>query len=362
MKTDLLFSSFPFISSEDTTLSQMQITDSDALNKLFEENGLNYNPAAYLQSLEGSFSSRRYIELGFYKNSEPNVLLGTVKVGSFDKDVNAASLDFLCLKGQEEAAAMALAVLIKHLFERIQLNRLYASACSPSAEWCRTLERCGLSREACLRDSLFVPEKGLCDAVTYGILSRDYPLISGSVLIARQDPLMIVRMTGNDYEQMAKWLTDERVLKYYEGRDNPHDLPKVIEVFQPLVTGKDEAVPCIIRMDGRSIGYIQFYPILSEELKELKVEDYHKPYGVDLFIGERDCRNRGIGPRVLRLLCRYLFEELGADVVVGDPQAWNLRSINAFAAAGFSQECILPDHELHEGKMEANVIMHRKAE
>lgn len=361
MKTELLFSSFPFVSNDTVTLSQLQSTDSESLTGLFAAYGLNYNPLGYVQAAESAFAVRRYIELGIYRTDSPNTLLGTVRFGDFDHNVNSASLDFWIFEKQQETGQLAVSALLKFLFEYINFNRIYAVSTKPNTLWTGILERCGFVQEGCLRENVFVPEEGICSTTTYGLLKSEYPMVADSVLFGRDGALSIVRMTGRDYEQMAKWLSDEKVLKYYEGRDNPFTVEKVVEKFRPAVIGSDDMTPCIIREQGRDIGYIQFYPI-TEEIKELKADQAKKPYGVDLFIGESDCRNRGFGPRVLRLLCKYLFNEVGADLVIGDPQAWNLRSINAFAAAGFSQEVILPDHELHEGKMEANVIMHRRSE
>ncbi len=42
-------------------------------------------------------------------------------------------------------------------------------------------------------------------------------------LLIQDDALAIRRMRDDeqDYEVMAKWLSDERVLEFYAGRDNP---------------------------------------------------------------------------------------------------------------------------------------------
>ena len=51
-----------------------------------------------------------------------------------------------------------------------------------------------------------------------------------------------MRDDTRDYILMSGWLTDERVLEFYEGRDNPHDLAKIIEKFGPLARGDDNVV------------------------------------------------------------------------------------------------------------------------
>lgn len=46
--------------------------------------------------------------------------------------------------------------------------------------------------------------------------------------------LLIRKMTRNDYKVMAKWLSDQNVLKYYE--EPLSNLEKVIEKFAPRKT------------------------------------------------------------------------------------------------------------------------------
>ncbi|MEG1427315.1 MAG: GNAT family N-acetyltransferase [Oscillospiraceae bacterium] len=360
MKTDLLFSSFPFISGEKISLSQMQATDAKELSELYGE---EFSPAEFLRTAESAFNGRMYIQLGIYRQENMNELLGTLKIEDFNYEVNSVGINFAIRenywgKGVAEGALLA---TLNYLFAIMDLNRVHAESVNANPKWERVLRHCGFTREALLRESVCIPEKGICDYSCYALLKRDYPLVANAQLISREEGLSIVRMTGEDYRQMSQWLTDEKVLKYYDGRDNPSDLHQVIETYRPLVMGEDESTPCILREEGRAVGYIQFYPI-TKERAELKVDTFKAPYGIDLFIGEADCRGRGLGPRFLRMLSAYLLSEMDADVLVGDPQAWNQRSINAFARAGFTQEAILPDHELHEGKMEANVIMLRTGE
>ena len=72
-------------------------------------------------------------------------------------------------------------------------------------------------------------------------------------------------------------------------------------------------------------------------------------YGVDLFIGEPELWDQGIGTKTLSALIGYLFGELGALRVVIDPRVSNARAIRCYERCGFSKIKILPEHELHEG-------------
>jgi aminoglycoside 6'-N-acetyltransferase len=151
----------------------------------------------------------------------------------------------------------------------------------------------------------------------------------------------------DDYETMARWLSDERVLEFVYGRDNPFDYEKVIAKWAPRARGEDAVSPSIIELAGRPIGYIQYYPV--HDPAEYELEDATGTYGIDLFIGEPERWNRGIGTRALSALVAYIFAELGATRIVIDPRIDNLRAIRSYEKCGFRKVKVLPAHELHEG-------------
>lgn len=162
-----------------------------------------------------------------------------------------------------------------------------------------------------------------------------------------QDALHIrmLQDSPSDIATMAKWLSDPSVLAFYDGRDNPFDENRIRESYiSKIGTG---LTPCIVEHQGKSIGYIQFYP--------LEPGEYGFPpgpviYGLDQFIGEPDYWNRGIGTHMVSMVIRYLFETAGAHRVVLDPHVENHRAIRCYEKCGFRKVELLPQHELHEGK------------
>lgn len=374
MKEELLFDYFPFISGETLSLSKIQPSDAEALVSIINDNEADkYNPAhpeftlasveSFLNSVDSYFRSKQRIWLGIYYNDDPNELLGTVSVRNFDRNTNSCEVGFSLRpdKKGKGIASMALSELVKYLFETADLDRIQATVMDGNEVSERVLERCGFLKEGTARDAVYWEDKGVISLSTYSLLRKEYEAVKGGVFVTRNGELAIVHMSGEHYELMAKWLSDEKVLKYYDGRDNPSDINRVISEYSARVNGLDSVTPCIMREKGQEIGYLQFYPIKTE-ITELKAETAENPYGIDLFIGEAEARNRGLGPRFIRMISSYLFNSEKADLIISDPQMWNRRSINAFTEAGFTQVTVLPEHELHEGKMEANVIMHRTKE
>lgn len=154
---------------------------------------------------------------------------------------------------------------------------------------------------------------------------------------------------------MARWLSDERVLACYEGRDNPFDEQKVREVFLESLPPNETA--CIVEYEGAPVGYLQFYPLDEESRAEYGYGPAEPVWGTDQFIGEPALWNRGLGTRMLRLILGYLFSMRGASRVVLDPVVTNERAIRAYAKCGFRKVKVLESHELHEGEYRDSWLM-----
>jgi aminoglycoside 6'-N-acetyltransferase len=174
-------------------------------------------------------------------------------------------------------------------------------------------------------------------------------------MLTQQDEITIRLMQDKiyDYELIAKWLTDAQVLKFYEGRDNPFPLERIIETYKPMIEGNDPVVSCVFYYQNIPIGYLQYCALndLSQtdrQLYHLEQTDY--VYGIDLFIGETDYWNKGIGTKILSAIIVYLFEHLQAHKIVIDPHVDNPRAIRCYEKCGFVKLKLLPAHELHEGK------------
>ncbi|MCL6601175.1 MAG: GNAT family N-acetyltransferase [Alicyclobacillus macrosporangiidus] len=167
-------------------------------------------------------------------------------------------------------------------------------------------------------------------------------------MLFENGPLGARRIQPHDYPLLSKWLSDPRVLRFYEGRDNPHDLEKVKQVFG----SKDDrgVTGCILHCDGKEIGYVQFYLLSDAKKSDLGLDPTKVVYGMDQFIGEPDYWNRGVGTTLVKSMADYLRNKLGADHVIMDPQAWNTRAMRSYEKAGFRKFRWLPKHELHEGE------------
>lgn len=161
----------------------------------------------------------------------------------------------------------------------------------------------------------------------------------------------------NDYELMAKWLSDEEVLKFYQGRDNPSDINQIIKKYRPRIIGESSVISCIIEYNKKSIGYIQYYPIEDEEKDEFCYDKSELIYGIDVFIGEVELQNKNIGRKAIKSLTLYIQNSMCPDRIIIDPRKDNIRAIKCYEKCGFVIKKLLSGHELHEGVYCDNYLM-----
>lgn len=166
-------------------------------------------------------------------------------------------------------------------------------------------------------------------------------------LLTDGGPVSLRPLEPADASLMLKWLTDVRVLEYWEG---PHAVFTPERIQEHYFDDEWNASRCIIQYGKQDIGYLQAYQLDREMCEEYQ---YPQPgglaFGIDQFIGEPECWGKGIGRRFLRLLCGHLFSELGAGAVILDPHTDNIRAIRCYEACGFRKKKFLPKHEMHDG-------------
>ena len=75
-----------------------------------------------------------------------------------------------------------------------------------------------------------------------------------------------------DFAVLARWLADDRVLRWYHGRDQRRSLEQIHDMYAPRVRNDDPVTPCIIELEGEPLGYLQFYPIADREKYSLADE------------------------------------------------------------------------------------------
>lgn len=178
-----------------------------------------------------------------------------------------------------------------------------------------------------------------------------FDLLGDSAAVA----LRPMRDTDEDYRLMSKWLTDERVLEWYEGRSEPYPYERVVQKFAPRILAEEAVIPCFMLHRGTPVGYLQYYAVADPADYELETAE--GAWAFDLFIGEPGLWSQGIGTSALRLILAHVFEKCGATRGIIDPRVVNERAIRAYEKVGFKKVKVLKDHERHEGELCDNWLM-----
>ncbi len=187
MKTDLLFSSYPFISNEYVTVSRIAPSDSEALWEIMgDDDNFLFSPNAALPSLsavqsrmmkfDSLFREHKMIVLGIYSNEHINTLVGTLEISDINAQTNAVTLTFMLNRKYNGRgyATSAVQSTVKYLFERIQVNRIQSYVMPSNLPCERLMERCGFVREGTIREGFYWPDKGVVDLDLFSVLATDY--------------------------------------------------------------------------------------------------------------------------------------------------------------------------------------------
>jgi aminoglycoside 6'-N-acetyltransferase len=150
-------------------------------------------------------------------------------------------------------------------------------------------------------------------------------------VVARDGGLSIrlMRDEPGHYELMLKWLSEPRVLEFTYGRDRSFTLQELRETYGPRIRGESPTTPCFIELDGNPIGYMQFYRWVDwlDDARKMGLDPDDLAYGIDIWIGEPELWNQGLGARSVQAMFAYLFDHRAATSVALSTVTWNARAI-----------------------------------
>ncbi|MBM3527539.1 MAG: acetyltransferase [Alphaproteobacteria bacterium] len=133
---------------------------------------------------------------------------------------------------------------------------------------------------------------------------------------------------------LGKWLAEPHMQEWWG------DPEKELGFIQDMVEGRDSTRPFLIVLEGKPVGYIQYW-FIGDHQNETWVKDHpwlmelpSDTVGVDLSIGQPNQLSKGIGSAALAAFVTMLRSK-GHDSIIIDPDPGNGRAVRAYAKAGF---------------------------
>lgn len=154
------------------------------------------------------------------------------------------------------------------------------------------------------------------------------------------DAISFRRMTEDDLPTLHRWLNNPAVAEWYglsvANVRNP-SLEDVVEHYMPRVRGESPTMPYIMLVNGEPFGYVQAYRIGDYERYAATLDLYDsEAVGIDIFIGEDQHRDRGLGAAAIRqFLAEEVFRRPNASTAIIAPEPDNKRGIRSYEKAGF---------------------------
>ena len=187
MNTDLLFSSYPFITSEKVTLTRISELDLSRLWEILgDEGNYRFRPTAPLASpgecagqlrrMDRLFREKRAVVLGIYPNGEDQRLAGIFEITLTDPQVACVTLDIILHPGKagQGLASAAVRAGCAYLFRTIGVRRVQAYVLPIHYRAAHLFEGCGFQKEGTIREGFLWPDKGIVDLPLSALLRSDW--------------------------------------------------------------------------------------------------------------------------------------------------------------------------------------------
>ena len=135
--------------------------------------------------------------------------------------------------------------------------------------------------------------------------------------------------TEDNYLKLYKWCSKKHVYEWFEQRIL--SLEEIENKYKnKLEENKQELL--IIECDNTDIGLVQIYKFENDINLNIT---YNNIYEYDLFIGEEDYLDKGIGQQVINQINEMIYSKYNADAIILRPFKRNVRAISCYKKCNF---------------------------
>ncbi len=148
-----------------------------------------------------------------------------------------------------------------------------------------------------------------------------------------------------DLPIFVKWINDPEVTEFLQF-EPPMSIEDEEIWFQHMTMSKDRTF-AIETKEGRLIGNIG---LMDFDWRNRKTD-------IGIMIGEKDLWSHGYGTDAMKVLLRYLFEELNMNRVGLYTDVDNHRALRSYEKCGFTREGVVRQYRFKDGKYLDSVHM-----
>jgi RimJ/RimL family protein N-acetyltransferase len=143
----------------------------------------------------------------------------------------------------------------------------------------------------------------------------------------------------SDFGLLHRWLNMPHVIEWWD--KTGASLGEIRSKYWPRLTGATPVSCFVIENDDQEVGFIQTYWVsdFPEPIAQLCPHSLEQAASLDVFIGEPELLNGGLGSTVVRqFLSQVVFGKMNARSCLVAPDASNTAAIRAYEKAGFKLE------------------------
>ena len=135
-----------------------------------------------------------------------------------------------------------------------------------------------------------------------------------------------------DYLKLYNWCKNEYVYKWFEQRLLSYE--EIVNKYKNKLENKKQDL-YIIKSNNKDIGLVQIYKFVNDI--GLELNDYKNIYEYDLFIGEKDYLNKGLGKKIVGEINNKIYKEYKGDAIILRPFKKNKRAIKCYEKCNYKK-------------------------
>jgi len=173
--------------------------------------------------------------------------------------------------------------------------------------------------------------------------------------------LRAMRDHEDDYARVVAWRNQPHVRQWWDPDDPPMTMQMAMAECRPCLAGIEPDHLAFIEIEELPVGFVQYYPWApyAGELAGMGLAVREGSWSLDIYVGEPDWVNCGIGSRTVRMLCDFLFLHEGASEVAFGVDRENARARRAYEKAGMTPTVEYLDTDTRDGERVWSVLMVR---